>query len=152
MTRFYFLSHFPGKYIIRRLRCLLEWNAKNAVFQLTIQTCIMDLPMVIIGLEFIRSQIDLEYFTAKMVLNGNGALFFPVTGEHREHKAAGISYEDDYRGNALAAMLSSGKMEIRFHKAFSDQRVASIVNELAQQEELEFITNWNVFYQGRRLK
>ena len=107
MTRF-FVS-IPRKIYNTQIKMLAGMECQEYLFQFTIQTYIMDLSMVIVGLEFIRSQIEQEHFTAKMVFNGNGALFFPVTCEHREHKATGISYEDDYRGNALAAMLSPGE-------------------------------------------
>ena len=39
-------------------------------------------------------------------------MFFPGATEHRTVKAAGLSYEDDYKGNAMAAIISGGRIEI----------------------------------------
>jgi hypothetical protein len=86
-----------------------------------------------------------------MVFNENGAIFFRVNEQHCNQKAEGISYEDNYKGNALAAMLASGKVEIRYHQQFSDNRVASIVASLMEQPRLSFMKGWQVTYQGRAL-
>lgn len=88
-------------------------------------------------------------FSAKMVFNKNGALIFPATQQHREMKAENISYDDNYKGNALAAMLSRGLIEIRFHKSFSDAAVARLVSSLLQTPEMAFMKGWRVTYQGR---
>jgi hypothetical protein len=60
----------------------------------------------------------------KLVFNSRGAIFFPVDQQHRDQKAPGISYEDDHAGNALAAILSPGRIEIRRHSDFSDAAIA----------------------------
>jgi hypothetical protein len=64
-------------------------------------------------------------------------------------KAEGISYEDNYKGDAMAAMLMPGLIEIRNHKAFADAEVARIVGRLLQRPELAFMAGWRVTYQGR---
>jgi len=86
-----------------------------------------------------------------MVFNQNGAIFFPVIHQHRDQKADGISYENDEKGNALAAMLGPEKLEIRYHRHFSDQRVATIVGSLLDHPELSFMRSWQVLYQGRKI-
>ena|ERR1051326_979393 len=108
--------------------------------------------MSLIGVEFMVSVARATGFSAEMVVNENGALFFAANLQHREQKAAGISYEDDYAGNALAAMLAPGQIEIRFHRAFSDQRVAQIIENLLAAPELYFMSNWQVAYQGRTIR
>ncbi|MDX9912064.1 MAG: hypothetical protein RBS39_09550 [Phycisphaerales bacterium] len=40
----------------------------------------------------------------KKAFNDRGAIVFPASRQHREVKREGVSYEDNYRGNALAAM------------------------------------------------
>ena len=107
--------------------------------------------MLLSGVEFLASQVARGPFSAKMVFNANGALFFRADQQHRDQKASGISYEDDYAGNALAAMLSPGKVEIRWHRDFSDQRVAEIIGALLAQPPLSFMKGWQVTYQGRAL-
>lgn len=107
--------------------------------------------MTVIGLSYLKSLLEREHFSAKMVFNERGAIFFPVKEEHRNMKGDGICYKDNYEGNALAAMLSPGKVDIRFHADFSDSRVRSTIGSLVSLPELTFMSSWSVFYQGRAL-
>jgi hypothetical protein len=107
--------------------------------------------VLLIGLDSLLPLLPDKSFSAKMVFNQHGAIFFPVARQHREMKAAGISYEDDYKGNALAAMLSPGKIEIRYHKAFPDREVARIIGLLRQERAASFLADWHPTYQGRPL-
>ena len=107
--------------------------------------------MHVAGAEHMHALSEKVGFSAKMVFNGTGAIVFPASLQHRHMKGSGISYEDDYRGNALAAMLMPGRIEIRFHKRFSRERVANVVRALLAQEELSFMRSWQVTYQGRVL-
>jgi hypothetical protein len=107
--------------------------------------------MVLAGVEFMISLVEEDHFSAKMVFNESGAIFFRANQQHCDQKAEGILYEDNYKGNALAAMLAPGKVEIRYHKHFSDNRVASIMASLMEQPRLSFMKGWQVTYQGRLL-
>ena len=107
--------------------------------------------MRIIGVDYLNPLLDEGGISAKMVFNATGALFFPISQEHRDQKSDGISYEDDYRGNALAAILTPGKIDIRWHKSFSDSRVAEIIGALRNHPELSCLKNWTVLYQGRNV-
>jgi len=107
--------------------------------------------MYLAGVDYINSLMKQETFTAKMVFNGSGAIIFPVRQEHRDYKADCISYEDNYGGNALAAVLDRGKIEVHYHKKFSDELVSHIMRTLVSQPDLEFMKTWDVFYQGRKL-
>jgi hypothetical protein len=108
--------------------------------------------MILLGLDHILGLIEGKVHSGKTVFNASGAIFFPVSKQHSDMKAEGISYEDNYKGNALAAMLAPGKIEIRFHKAFSDERVAAVVRELFSMPELAGMRGWVVTYQGRVLE
>jgi len=88
----------------------------------------------------------------KFLLNKNGILFFPITQQHRDVKMHGLSYEDDYKGNALAGILQKEHVEIRYHEAFSDQRVLKIWTEVARSSELEPFLPKKLLYQGRLLQ
>jgi hypothetical protein len=88
-------------------------------------------------------------FTAKAVLNQHGIIFLPARAQHRDSKATNISYEDDYKGNALAAMLTPGRIEIRYHKAFTDDAVADLLEALTAHPDLAFMRGWSATYQGR---
>ena len=107
--------------------------------------------MVLSGVEFMLSLVEEDHFSAKMVFNESGAIFFRDNQQHCYQKAEGISYEDNYKGNALAAMLAPGKVEIRYHQEFSDNRVVRIVVLLMEQPQLSFLKGWQVTYQGRAL-
>ncbi len=108
--------------------------------------------MHIANAEWLRDEIASGSFTAKMVFNAHGALLFPAAEQHRDMKGPGLSYEDDYKGNALAAMLTPGRVEIRFHRDYSDQSVARILSQLLQQDALAFMAHWQATYQGRPVR
>lgn len=105
--------------------------------------------MLILGLNHLTALNDRRVLSLKMVFNTNGAIIFSTTRQHRDMKAENISYEDDYKGNALAAMLSPGLIEIRFHKSYSDADVARLVSTLIARPELALMSIWNATYQGR---
>jgi hypothetical protein len=105
--------------------------------------------MTIIGAEHLEPVIAGRAYDAKMVFNERGALIFPTSTQHRDMKAEGISYEDNYKGSALAAMLRRDAIEIRFHRAFSDKAVARIVSTLLTLPELSCLSQAKVTYQGR---
>jgi hypothetical protein len=93
-----------------------------------------------------------EIASAKMVFNRKGAAVFPVSKQHRDVKGEGLSYEDNYKGNALAAMLTRTTVEVRFHQAFTDAEVATILRELATVPGMEPLPKMGATYQGRVLK
>jgi hypothetical protein len=107
--------------------------------------------MKLIGVEFLNSQLAHPGFTVKAVFNRHGIIFFPAIEQHRDQKVAGISYEDDSAGNALAAMLTAGRMEIRNHREFSEPLVAQVVLNLMALPELAMLRGWQVTYGGRNL-
>lgn len=85
----------------------------------------------------------------KCVVNDTDAVFFPGAIQHRDVKVAGVSYEDDYRGNALAATVSPRKIDIRFHKAYDDTRVQRIFSQILASPEVALLARYTVRYQGR---
>lgn len=107
--------------------------------------------MFVRGANCLRMLLREGDFSAKMVFNRAGAIIFPVSGEHRDQKMPGISYEDDYRGNALAAMLCPGKIEVRYHEMFSDENVRTLLDALFAEPELFDLVDWELTYQGRRI-
>lgn len=64
---------------------------------------------------------------AKLVFNDRGfiACWSPI--QHDTMKAEGISNEDNYRGNAMAAVLKPDAIEIRYHAALHDASVARLL-------------------------
>lgn len=105
--------------------------------------------MNIQGIDYFNEITTQDHFVAKMVFNNNGAFIFSAKQEHRNAKLPNMSYEDNYKGNALAAMLEPGTIEIRYHEGFPDEEVAAIVGRLLKQESLAVMRSWKVTYQGR---
>jgi len=103
------------------------------------------------GVEYIQAEAGKPYFSAKMVFNAKGAIFFPVHQQHQDMTGPGIMYRDNYLGNALAAMLAPGRIEIRYHKGYTDPQVAQLIASLKEHIELSFMADWAVTYQGRPL-
>jgi len=91
------------------------------------------------------------HLTLKLVFNEVGAVISPGNHEHNTMKIPGVSYEHDHEGNALAAMVTAGKIEIRFHTQFSDERFMRIVSALIGHEAFAVCREWFTFYQGRPL-
>ena len=107
--------------------------------------------MIVVSAELIEQLNFGKIHQAKMVFNHRGAIIIPVSKQHRDAKVEGISYEDNYVGNALAAMLRSDAIEIRFHQSFGDAAVANIVRKLVALPELSKFALARVTYQGREL-
>lgn len=107
--------------------------------------------MHLVGVEHVLAIVEGIAFDGKMVINEHGAVFGPVSTQHRDLKAGGISYADDYKGNALAAMLAPGKIEVRYHKAFTDEDVARLLRALLDEPSLGSLRDWQATYQGRPL-
>lgn len=87
----------------------------------------------------------------KFILNDSGIYFFPASQQHRDSKSHGLSYEDDYRGNAVAGVVLAGRVEIRYHKAFSDERIRTIWMTVLSMPELANARFGELYYQGREM-
>ncbi len=107
--------------------------------------------MIIYGFDSISPMLEQDGYQFKMLLNEIGVVLFPCTTEHRDAAHPGIHYADDYKGNALAAMIKPGRIEIRYHKQFSDQRVKQLVARMLVLPELDFAREFLVTYQARTL-
>ncbi|MDR3460604.1 MAG: hypothetical protein P4N60_24510 [Verrucomicrobiae bacterium] len=96
--------------------------------------------------------LDHAQGTVKFILNDSGIVFFPATQQHRDLKSHGLSYEDDYRGNAVAGLVMPDRVEIRFHKAFSDDRLRTLWRKVLAMPELAKTRFGQLYYQGREIK
>ena len=90
-------------------------------------------------------------FFVKCIVNHSKAVFFSGMIQHRDTKDEGISYEDDYLGNALAVTITPGAIDIRFHKYYSDEAVETIFRNLLSLPQMEWAAGFEVAYQGRPL-
>ena len=107
--------------------------------------------MQVFGLDSICSEIQSGGYEVKLLANDQAIVFFSRTSEHRDMKVHGLDYEDDSKGNALAAMMSPGRIEFRFHRAFSDARVRQIGMEIVKHPDMAFARDFKITYQGRAL-
>ena len=100
-----------------------------------------------IGVELLTQQPR----NLKFIVNDSAIAFFPAAQQHRDIKVEGLSYEDDYRGNALAGLLTSERVEIRFHSAFSEEHVRSIWSRASKIPEIARAGLGRLYYQGRAI-
>jgi hypothetical protein len=107
--------------------------------------------MRIFNAQLLISAFALHGPTIKFIMNDEAIAFFPVSQQHCDVKIGGLSYEDNYRGNSVAGLIVGGKAEIRFHKAFSDEKVSSLWQELRSLPECFSLPFGVVTYQGRAL-
>lgn len=107
--------------------------------------------MNIINVDFLRSTLESDGFFLKLILNDSSAYFFPYTIEHRDATQPGLCYKDDSLGNALAATIKPKQIDIRHHRAFTDRHVATIVQRLLRQPDMQILKEFAVNYQGRGL-
>jgi hypothetical protein len=90
--------------------------------------------------------------TVKFILNETAIVFFLAAVQHRDVKADGLSYEDDYRGNAVAGIASPERVDIRFHQAFSDERICGLWRRVVTAAELGGKQLGKLYYQGREIR
>ena len=87
----------------------------------------------------------------KFILGDTAIVFLPVTQQHRDVKSHGLSYEDDYRGNAVAGLVTPEGAEIRFHSTYSDERIRTIWTKLRTLPEFSDARLGRLVYQGREI-
>jgi hypothetical protein len=105
--------------------------------------------MIIVGAENLEEKLKAEPLRQhKAILNEKGMVIFCVSQQHSMIKVHGISYQDDSKGNALAAIFNAQKFEIRGHNDFTTNRVKSLVEMLRRAPELSALRNHQVTYQG----
>ncbi len=108
--------------------------------------------MVVYGFDSIANLLQQQGFQFKLLANEAGIVFFPRTTEHRDAGQPGIRYADDSQGNALAAMVSPGSIDFRFHRDFTEQRVVNLMVSLLRLPELEFARTFTITYQASPLR
>lgn len=103
--------------------------------------------MTLYNKQLIIAAIKQDGPAIKFIMTQEAILFFPIGQEHKDMKVANLSYEDDYKGNAVAGIVIGGKPEIRFHKSYSDGKIKLIWDKLVTLiPSLAYPT-----YQGRKI-
>jgi hypothetical protein len=108
--------------------------------------------MNVIGTELVQEELKKMGYFFKVVMNDSCAVFFSGKIQHSTVKRDGLSYEDDYKGNALAAIITDRRMEIRNHNDFGVPHVHEIVKILLQHPGLELLRDFDITYRGNKLK
>ena len=107
--------------------------------------------MKVYGFDSIAHMLENDGFVFKLIANDTGVVLFPHTTEHRDATQIGILYADDSQGNALAAMVKPGRIDIRYHRQYSDERVLALFARILMLPEMAFARCFHVTYQGRTL-
>ena len=107
--------------------------------------------MDIVHPELLRQTLASSGTSVKFILGDSAIVFFPVTQQHRDIKSHGLSYEDDYRGNAVAGFVTPTGVEIRYHKSYSDERIRAIWSKLRALPDFADGRLSRVLYQGREI-
>ncbi len=107
--------------------------------------------MIVCEFDSIAPLLESDGYLFKLLANDTGVVLFPHTIEHRDATQPGIKYADDSRGNALAAMVKPGRIEFRYHRGFSDDRVKQLSERMLALPELQFASGSTITYQARTL-
>ena len=108
--------------------------------------------MEIIHPELLLQTLAVQGSSVKFILADSAIVFLPVTQQHRDVKSHGLSYEDDYRGNAVAGLITPAGAEIRFHKQYSDEHIRAIWSKLRALPEFADARLSRLLYQGREIR
>ena len=107
--------------------------------------------MLVVNSQLLQPSSDQADKSGKFILNESAIIFFSTAEQHNSVKLHGLSYEDDYRGNALAGTFSRERIDIRFHCDFSDERVRTLWSRVGAERELALLKERPAFYQGRAI-
>jgi len=106
--------------------------------------------MQIIDSHLLDDALSQNGLTIKFLLNDHAIAFFSASKQHRDVKVAGLTYEDDSKGNAVAGVITPEHVEIRFHQGFSETHIHSIWKHLITIELVKLGAR-KAFYQGREI-
>lgn len=107
--------------------------------------------MVVYGFDSVEVHLSDEGYFFKLLANESAVAVFSGEIQHRDIKSHGLSYEDDYTGNALAATVTPRRIDFRRHLAFSTDRVKQIVATMLELPEFGFASKFQITYQGEVL-
>ena len=82
--------------------------------------------MNIHGLETLKTELSNTGYFFKAIVNDSEIAFFSGAIQHRDMKVSNLSYEDDYKGNALACVIQPNQIQVRYHARYTDLMVTRI--------------------------
>ena len=101
--------------------------------------------MEIYGEGIVDFELEKPSYFFKAIINREAVAFFSAHLQHRDKKVGGISYEDDYAGNALACIVQNGWLEIRYHKDYSDEEVLILCETFLQDSRIRKLKWFNIW-------
>jgi hypothetical protein len=88
----------------------------------------------------------------KVVFNARGIIFGPMSLQHTELRAPNIAFQGDEAGNAAAAVIFAGRIEVRAHPAVSADAARGALERLfAQLPALAPLKGFEIVYAARKL-
>lgn len=103
------------------------------------------------GFDLMKPHMEMPAYFFKFILNDKGIAFFSDKQEHSTVKIIGLSYEPEYKGNAMAGSVKKGRIDIRKHAHFSDEHVKTIIHNIRAIPELEPISHMDVYYGSHKI-
>ncbi len=103
------------------------------------------------GLEYLVSLASRPNWESKCLLSDTGFAVFPASLQHAQTVYPGICHKEDHSGTAIAGMVRPGRVELRDHRGFSDERVAELWRRMISRPEATALRSFQLTYQGRVL-
>ena len=107
--------------------------------------------MEVLGLETIALELEQPSFLVKCLLSEKTVAFFPATSQHVNVRIAGLRYEEESKGNALAATVAPRRFGVRLHAKFSAEVVGRIVHQMLERDDMIWARAIPVYYGNQRL-
>lgn len=108
--------------------------------------------MTLYGIDYLNDLVKRPHWEAKCLLSDAALVIFSAGIQHAQAGFPSITYRDDHTGNALAGTVKSGQVELRYHRAYSDNRVTELWLRLAANPEATPLRSFTVTYQGRIIR
>jgi hypothetical protein len=99
----------------------------------------------------LRESMTRPHWEAKCLLADAGLAVFPASLQHAQTVYPGICYKDDHSSTAIAGMVRPGRVELRHHRGFNDERVAELWRRVIARPEAATLRSFQLTYQGRVL-
>lgn len=87
----------------------------------------------------------------KAVFNARGVVLGPMAVQHTELRGTGVAFKGDATGDAAAAVIYGGRIEIRAHPALPPEAARGALERLATLPALAPLVGFELIYAGRKL-
>lgn len=106
--------------------------------------------MKVIGEQLLEERVQ-NNLDVKIIFNDKGIIFGDPRYEHCTMGCEGINYKQEYKGDSLAGIIVRDRIEIRNDPRFSEQRIKNIFEEIAKNESLSILKDYQILYKGKDL-